>query len=48
MGNKIKILLSHVVLLEEYLDSRPGDVAEQRRRDELIRYIPHFFLETWF
>ena len=38
MENKIEILLSHVVALEELFDSRPGDVAEQRRRDELIQY----------
>ena len=42
VGNRIKLLLSHVVSLEEYLDSRPGDVVEQRRRDELIWYIPLF------
>ena len=39
VGNKIEILLSHVIALEECFDSRPGDVAEQRRRDELIRYV---------
>ena len=41
MGKKIKLLFSHVVTLEEYLDSRPSDKAEQRRREELKRYI-HF------
>ena len=38
MGSKVEVLLSHVVTLEECFDSRPGDVAEQKRRDELIRY----------
>ncbi|KAF9786511.1 hypothetical protein BJ322DRAFT_1218661 [Thelephora terrestris] len=36
-GNKVENLLSHVAKLEEHLNSRPSDVAEQRRRDELIR-----------
>ena len=39
VGDKIKVLLSHVVALEDFFDSRPGDVAEQRRRDELIQYV---------
>ena len=43
VGNKIEVLLSHIVTLEQFFDSRPGDVAEQRRRDELIRYILVFF-----
>ena len=46
IGNKIENLLSRIVALEERFDSRPGDVAEQRRRDELIRYVvvPPFIL----
>ncbi|KAF9786450.1 hypothetical protein BJ322DRAFT_1210832 [Thelephora terrestris] len=36
-GKKIENLLSHVARLEEHLNSRPSDVAEQRRRDALIR-----------
>ena len=39
IGNKVEVLLSHVVTLEECFDSRPGDVTEQRRRDQLIRYV---------
>ena len=38
MGNKISNLLSRIVALESCFDSRPSDVAEQRRRDDLIRY----------
>ncbi|KAF9645835.1 hypothetical protein BDM02DRAFT_395499 [Thelephora ganbajun] len=34
---KIEYLLSRVVALEERFYSRPDDVAEQRRRDKLIR-----------
>lgn len=41
IGNKIKVLLLHVVALEECLDSRPGNVAERRRREKLIGYA-HF------
>ena len=39
VGNRIEVLLSHVVVLEESLSSRPGDVAEQRRRNALIQYV---------
>ena len=39
MNNRIENLLSRVVILEERLDSRPSDVADQRHRDELIRYV---------
>ena len=39
MGNKVEVLLPRVVALEEHFDSRPGDVAEQRPRDELVRYV---------
>ena len=39
MGYEVELLLSHVVALEECFNSRPGDVAEQRLRDELIRYV---------
>ena len=42
MNNRIKNLLSHVVSLEERFNSRPSDVADQRRRDELIRYVTLF------
>ena len=37
-GNKIECLLPRIVALEERFNSRPSDVAEQRRRDELIQY----------
>ncbi|KAF9643956.1 hypothetical protein BDM02DRAFT_1270605 [Thelephora ganbajun] len=36
IGNKIEVLLSRVVALEERFYSRPDDVEEQRRRSELI------------
>ena len=39
VGNKIEDLLSRIVALEESFDSRPGDVAEQRRRDEVRSYV---------
>ena len=39
VGNRINIILSRLVALEELFDSRPSDVAEQRRRDGLIRYV---------
>jgi len=37
--NKIEDLISRVVKLEVHFAIRPGDVAEQRRRTELIRYV---------
>ena len=36
--NKIDVLLSRIVVLEESFNSRPGNVVDQRRRDELLRY----------
>lgn len=39
MENKIEVLLSHIVELEGFFDSCPGDVAERRRRDDLIRFV---------
>ena len=39
MNSRIENLLSRVVSLEERLNSRPSDVADQRRREELIRYV---------
>lgn len=46
VGNKIEDLLLRVVALEKSFDSRPNDVAEQRRRGEVIRYAVniHAFL----
>ena len=38
-GNKIGNLLWRINALEEQFDSRPTDVAEQRRRGELIGYV---------
>ena len=38
MENRVANILSRIVALEERFNSRPSDVAEQRRRDELIRY----------
>ncbi|KAF9646737.1 hypothetical protein BDM02DRAFT_2976922 [Thelephora ganbajun] len=37
IGNRVESLLSRIVALEEHFYSRPDDVAEQRRRDKLIR-----------
>ncbi|KAF9644524.1 hypothetical protein BDM02DRAFT_936188 [Thelephora ganbajun] len=37
IGNKIEDLLSRIVALEEHFYSRPDDVEEQRRRNNLIR-----------
>ena len=37
--NKIEGLLSRIVELEELFGSRPRDIAEQRRRSELRRYV---------
>lgn len=39
IGNKIENLLLHVAALEALFTTRPGDVEEQRRRNELIRYV---------
>ena len=49
MNNRIENLLSHVVILEERLNLRPSDVADQRHRDELIRYvaIPPFLFDSY-
>ena len=46
VGNKIEDLLSRIVALEECFDSRPDDVAEQRRRNELRWFviIPQLYL----
>ena len=38
MENKVANLLPRIVALEERFDSPPGEVAEQRRRSDLIRY----------
>ena len=38
MANKAENLLSRVVALEECFDSHPSDVAQQRYREDLIRY----------
>ena len=39
MKNKIKDLLSRVAALEADFATLPGDVDEQRRRYQLIRYV---------
>ena len=36
--NKIKILLECITALEERFNSKPSDVVELRRRDDVIRY----------
>jgi hypothetical protein len=38
MEKKIEALRSCIVMLEERFNSRPSDVADQRRRDNLLRY----------
>ena len=42
VGNKVENILSRVVKLEEDFDSRPHDVAEQRRRNKLREYATIF------
>ena len=42
--NKIENILSRIAALEALLATRPCDVAEQRRRTELIRYAIVFSL----
>ena len=37
--NKVANLLPRIASLGERFDTRPGSVAEQRRRDDLIRYV---------
>ena len=37
VGNKISNLLSRIVVLENYFDSPPSSVPEQRRRFDLIQ-----------
>jgi len=39
VGGKIDGLLSRIATLEGLFETPPGDVAEQRRRDGLIRYV---------
>ena len=45
MGNRITILLSSVVALEDCFDLLPSGVAEQRRQKDLIPYaiVPSLF-----
>ena len=42
--NKIENLLSRIAALEELFATHPGDVADLKRRDELIRYAAIPFL----
>ena len=44
--SSIMDLLPRIIALEEHLDSRPGDVAEHRRREELIRYAVSLSLRS--
>ena len=37
--NEIEDILSRVFVLEKRFATPPGDVGEQRRRSELIRYV---------
>ena len=39
VGNKIENLLSHLTVLNALFATLPKDVAEQRRRSELLRYV---------
>ena len=39
VGNKIEDLLPRIVALEARFATRPDDVAEQRRRSDLILYV---------
>ena len=45
VGDKITGLLLRIAVLENHFDSRPSDVSEQRRRDELRRYVTTFLLD---
>ena len=38
MENRIEDLLPRITALEDLFNSPPGDTAEHRRRNELIRY----------
>ena len=38
MENRVANLLPRIVALEERFDTRPSNVSEQRRRNDLIRY----------
>ena len=38
MKNKIEGLLSRITTLEKHFDSNPGDLGEQRCREDVIRY----------
>jgi hypothetical protein len=51
MVDKVEDLLSSIVDLEKYLDSRPGGVPELRRREKLQRCalaFPTRLLLTFF
>jgi hypothetical protein len=46
VGNKIEDLLSRIAALEARFATLPGNVEEQRRRYELIRYLLSTFKTT--
>ena len=46
MENKMQDLLSRVDTLEGRFSSYPGDVAEQRRRSEVIRCVIIFCADS--
>ena len=39
VGNKVEVLLQRIASLEALFATLPGDVDEQRRRYDLIRYV---------
>lgn len=39
VGNKITLLLAHIASMDSLFATPPGDVVEQRRRDEAIRHV---------
>ena len=46
MESSIKNFLPRIIAWEEHFDSRPGDVAEHRRRVELIQYVVSFSVRS--
>ena len=46
IGNRIENLLSRIAALEAVFAMRPGDVEEQSRRNELIRYAFAYPLDS--
>ena len=39
VGDKIKVLRSRITVLEKHFEKPAGDVAETKRREELLKYV---------